>query len=155
LNFHDIKKLVKLVENSEIGRIEIEEPDFRIAIEKQLLTEAATQPPVVLPATAAPVTPATAPAPAPPVEETPAPADNQHVITSPMVGTFYTAPSPDDPDFASVGDEVTPGQVICIIEAMKVMNEIEADIRGIVRRVMVDNSQPVQFEDPLFIIEPL
>ncbi|MBC8477982.1 MAG: acetyl-CoA carboxylase biotin carboxyl carrier protein [Candidatus Delongbacteria bacterium] len=157
MNFQEIKKLVKLVESSKIGRIEVEEPDFRVEIEKQLPQPVATpfeMKPVIQSTPALTGTPAYIEA-APPGEVTPPAESPQHVITSPMVGTFYAAPSPDDPAFVAAGDEITPGQVICIIEAMKVMNEIEADIHGIVRRVMAENTQPVQFDDPMFIIEPL
>jgi len=156
VEFKEIKKLVNLVESSEIGRIEIEESGFRIEIEKQSAAPVAT-------VTTAPVmqsAPVVSTAPHPDAVQTTAAPDsavseNQHTITSPMVGTFYSKPSPDDPPFVKEGDEVAPGQVICIIEAMKVMNEIEADARGIVRRVLVADAQPVQFDDPIFEIEPL
>jgi acetyl-CoA carboxylase biotin carboxyl carrier protein len=156
VDFKEIKKLVNLVESSEIGRIEIEESGFRIEIEKQ---SGAT----VIAAPAAPVIQNLPVAPAASTlggiesasgSDTTV-SDTQHIVTSPMVGTFYSRPSPDDPPFVKEGDEVAAGQVICIIEAMKVMNEIEADVRGIVRQVIVANAQPIQFDEPMFEIEPL
>lgn len=156
MDFKEIKKLVNLVESSEIGRIEIEESGFRIEIEKQGAGSVITMP-------AAPVIQSAPVASAVPIQDGVKSAagsdttvsESEHTINSPMVGTFYSRPSPDDPPFVKEGDEVAPGQVICIIEAMKVMNEIEADVRGIVRQVIVANAQPIQFDEPMFEIEPL
>jgi acetyl-CoA carboxylase biotin carboxyl carrier protein len=112
------------------------------------------------PAASAPVAPsshpvASEPRPAAPVPSAPAaPAEEFHIIKSPIVGTFYAAASPDAPPFVKVGDEIQVGQVVCIIEAMKLMNEIDADVKGEVVRVLVENSQPVEYGQPLFAIRP-
>ena len=95
--------------------------------------------------------------PAVPGVEAPAPVDDVgsgHVMTSPFVGTFYRAPAPDDPPFSEVGQRVTKGQTLCIVEAMKLMNEIEADVSGVVKRIFVENAQPVEYDQKLFVIQP-
>lgn len=108
--------------------------------------------PVVMPA-AAP-----AAAPAAPKAESPAKAADEskyHTVKSPIIGTFYRTPSPDKPNFVNVGDEVKPGQIICIIEAMKLFNEIECDVKGKVVKVLVDHATPVEYDQPLLLIEPM
>ena len=114
----------------------------------------AAQPPAAAPAIAphpaAPEPKAAAPVPSAPA----APAEEFHIIKSPIVGTFYAASSPDTPPFVKVGDEIQVGQVVCIIEAMKLMNEIDADVKGQLVRVLVENSQPVEYGQPLFAIRP-
>lgn len=154
MKYQDIKRLVKLVEASDIDRIEIEEETFRISIEKN--TSAVLPPPPVQEHHYTVPAQSVSPAPAEPVaSETVVSADQPgHQVLSPMVGTFYRAPAPDSDPFVKEGDAVTAGQTICIIEAMKVMNEIEADVAGVVRSVLVENGHAVQFDDPLFVIEP-
>jgi len=157
VNYQDIKRLVKLVETSAIDRIEIVEETFRISIEKNL---SATSRPMPVPEQHYSVS-----APLPVSAETSVAVntaaateadagESGHTTTSPMVGTFYRAPSPDALPFVKEGDTVVAGQTICIIEAMKVMNEIEADISGVISKILVENAQAVQFDDPLFLIEP-
>ncbi|MFI5218460.1 MAG: acetyl-CoA carboxylase biotin carboxyl carrier protein, partial [Bacteroidia bacterium] len=110
--------------------------------------------PVALPAAAVAAPPKTETA--PPKTEAPKPADELklHVIKSPMIGTFYRTPGPDKPNFVNVGDEVKPGKAICIIEAMKLFNEIECDVSGKIVKVLVDNATPVEYDQPLFLVEP-
>ena len=148
-----IEYLIRLVEKSDIAEIEICEGwGHRIRITKQ--AQSAPQIP----------SPAAAPAPAPaavptPIEPAPGPSvpaaedPNLVKVVSPMVGTFYRASSPDTPAFVEVGSQVQPGQTLCIIEAMKIMNEITAEVPGNVRKVLVENAQPVEFGQTLFLIE--
>jgi acetyl-CoA carboxylase biotin carboxyl carrier protein len=107
--------------------------------------------PVAAPVAAAPAAApaAAAPAPAPASDES-----KYHVVKSPMIGTFYRASSPDKPNFVNVGDEIKQGKVICIIEAMKLFNEIESDISGRIVKVLVDNATPVEYDQPLFLVDP-
>lgn len=150
MDLRKIKKLIELLEESGIAEIEIREGEESVRISRVFPASGPTiatvmPPPVVAPAAAAshasPV--ATAAAPVTP---------DGHVVTSPMVGTFYASPSPDAPAFARVGQVVKVGDPLCIIEAMKIMNPIEADRAGTVVSVMAENGQPVEFEQPLFII---
>ncbi len=141
-----LKKLIKVVEDSQISELEIEEQGSgRVKIVKNLLPGA--QPVVHLP-----VAPQTATQPAPAAGEK---ADsNLFEITSPMVGTFYRAPSPGAALFVEVGDRVKPGQTLCILEAMKLMNELECEVAGVVSEICVENAEPVEFGTRLFLIEP-
>ena len=149
MDLRKIKKLIELLEESGIAEIEIREGEESVRISRMFAGTQAVM-------TAAPVHVApTAPTPAPAAAAAPvtAPATpDGHVVTSPMVGTFYASPSPDAPAFARVGQVVKVGDPLCIIEAMKIMNPIEADRAGTVVSVMVENGQPVEFEQPLFII---
>lgn len=155
MDFNEIKKLVKLVEGSGINSLEIEEGDFSIRIEGQNSRTTHAPAPVYQPAPAA--APALQPAEAPAaLAAAPAePASTLIEIKAPMVGTCYHAPNPDAPPFVKVGDTITPGQTLCILEAMKIMNEIEAEQAGRIVEILVDNTQPVQFEQVLFRIEAL
>jgi len=149
----DIKKvraLLKVVEENDIAEIEVEQDGLRIMIRKtnDAVYSAASIPAAATPiVAAAPVAAASAPA----VEESEEDPGGT-ILRSPIVGTFYTAPSPDDDDFAKVGDVVSEGQVVCIIEAMKIMNEIESEFSGKVLKVLVENAQPVEYDQPLFLI---
>ena len=155
MDLRKLKKLIDLVQESGIAEIEITEGEEKVRILKgggagaQAFVPSAPQMP-------APVAPAAArPAPAAPAAAAapePAAAQEGHVFKSPMVGTFYRAPSPDAKAFVEVGQAVKEGQTICIIEAMKLMNEIEADKTGVVKAVLVENGQPVEYGQPLFII---
>lgn len=150
MDFNEIRKLVQLVEKSTISSLEIEEGELSIRIEKQG-PPAVTAPPMpyaagVQPAPAAPAHPPAAPA--------PAAASHLLEVKAPMVGTFYRAAGPDKEPFVKVGDRITPGQTLCILEAMKIMNEIEAEVGGKVVEILVENTQPVQFDQVLFRIEP-
>lgn len=157
MDIRKVKKLIELLEESGVSEIEIREGEESVRI-----TRGAQPAP---PATAMVNTPP--PATAPPVnepaasrrsaEQHPTAADyaaKGHVITAPMVGIFYTAPSPDDPDFVAKGQTVQPGAVVCIIEAMKIMNQIEADAGGKLLDILVENGEAVEYGQPLFVIEP-
>lgn len=154
LSFEQIKELIELVAQHRLHTVEIERSGFRCRIDGE--APAAVQVPVVAPAPV-PATPAAAPVPAAGGDQAvPEPAPDTHdwhEMTSPIVGTFYAAPSPDAGPFVSVGDTVQKGQVLCIVEAMKLMNEIESDVNGVVREVLPKNAQPVEFGEPLFRIE--
>lgn len=159
MDFKQIQELIKMVNKSNIGELTIEQKDFRVTIKQK--EEHITQVMSAAPAHAAPVhtitpqPPASQPAPA---AETPktaeAPAANTITIKSPMIGTFYRRSSPDKPNLADVGSEVTPGKVVCIIEAMKLFNEIESEVKGKIIKVLVDDASPVEYDQPLFLVEP-
>lgn len=151
MDLRKLKTLIDLVSESNVSELEITEADGKVRIVKAGATPMVMAAPMVqqaAPMMAAPVA-AAAPAveAAAPVEET------GHVVKSPMVGTFYRSSSPGAKPFAEVGDAVKAGQAVCIIEAMKIMNEIEADKDGVISKILVDNGQPVEYGQPLFIIE--
>lgn len=154
MDIRSIRKLIEIVEQSDIAEIEIKEGEHNIRItrskEPVVISAPATQ---MAPAPMA--APAAAPVAAAPVAEAPAaPAEvSGHQVCSPMVGSFYSAPSPDADAFVKVGDQVNAGDTLCIIEAMKIMNPIESDVSGVVKKIMVSNADPVEFGQPLFIIE--
>ena len=153
MDIRKIKKLIELLEESGIAEIEIREGEESVRISRQSSAPAISIP--AAPQMAAPVTAAPAAAPvaaAAPAVEAPA-ASHGHEVKSPMVGTFYTAASPTSDPFVSVGQQVKAGDTLCIIEAMKMMNQIEADVSGKVVAIMVDNGSPVEFDQVLFIIE--
>jgi oxaloacetate decarboxylase alpha subunit len=148
----ELRALIKLVQRTGIGEIELESNGRSVRISAQggggtwVAAPAAPAPIAAAPAAAAAAAPAAAPA---------APASNHKAVTSPMVGTFYRSPAPDADPFVEVGDLVEVGQTVCIIEAMKLMNEIEAEVKGRVVQILVDNAQPVEFGQKLFLIEPV
>jgi acetyl-CoA carboxylase biotin carboxyl carrier protein len=161
MNVKEIKELIDLVARRGLAALEVEHAGFRLRIEGPRPQEApvvhrmVTMPhaePMELAPAAAPSL-AAAPAPAAPA---PAPAADAglHVVTSPIVGTFYRAPNPDSEPFVKVGDQVEKGKTLCIIEAMKLMNEIEADVAGTVEAIYPQNGQPVEFGERLFAIRP-
>jgi acetyl-CoA carboxylase biotin carboxyl carrier protein len=152
MDLRKLKKLIDLVQESGIGEIEITEGE-----EKVRISRASTSAPMMMaapqmqhlalgaaPGAAAPAAPAPAAAPAEP---------KGHTLKSPMVGTFYRAPSPGAPSFVEVGQSVSKGQTLCIIEAMKLLNEIESDVAGTIKAILVENGQPVEYGQPLFLIE--
>ena len=150
-----IKELIELVNSSSLTKFELKTNQIELKIEKE-------PPKVVTPAeggqpvqTAEPVTPKEFKSEKilPPSEDVETPEEKLHVIKSPLVGTFYRAPAPGAPPFVEEGDIVSPGQVLCIIEALKVMNEIESDVRGKVVKILVENGQPVEYGQPLFLID--
>ena len=148
-----IKKLIELLEESDIGELEIKEGEESVRISRnnpnaQYFTAAPAQAPAPAPA-AAPAAPAPA---ADSSDAAPAAQHNGHVVKSPMVGTFYRSPSPGSPAFVEVGQHVKVGDVICIVEAMKMMNQIEADKAGVVEAILVDDGEPVEFDQPLVTI---
>jgi len=156
MDINEIKKLIKIVENSNINDFSISEGNLKIKISKNgKVSQTFTAMP-------APEIPLAAPPPPTTTEisnseakkdETPASNANIHVITSPIVGTFYRAPAPDADPYVKVGDSISTGSVLCIVEAMKLMNEIESDINGKVVKILVDDATPVEFNQPLFEIE--
>jgi len=149
MDIRKIKKLIELLEESGIAEIEIKEGEESVRISRMpvgAVAQFAPQAPAaVAPAAAVPA----------PVAETaaPKPKSNEHVITAPMVGTFYASPSPGAKAFVEIGDEIKVGQVLCIIEAMKMMNQIEADKSGRIASIMARNGDPVEFGQPLFVVE--
>ena len=151
MDLRKLKKLIDLVEESGIAELEITEGEEKVKIVKSAVAlSAAVAPLAIAHATPAPSVAAPAPAGAP-VEPVAAGLEG-HAVKSPMVGTFYRTPSPDAKPFVEVGQSVKEGQIICIIEAMKLMNEIECDKSGTVSAVLVENGQPVEYGQPLFII---
>ena len=155
MDLNIIKKLVKIVDSSEITDLEIEENGFKVKIAKKIrAAKLDNQPSVVL---SQPSVPAELPAQKTAVEEKETPqetkSDNLHEIKSPIVGTFYRSPAPDADQYVSVGDSVTAGSVLCIVEAMKLMNEIESDVSGKIVKVLADNGKPVEYNQPLFLID--
>ena len=156
MDIRKVKKLIELLEESGIAEIEIHEGEESVRISRGSTVAAAPQAinvtapaPVAAPA---PV-PVNTPSSLPDTSSSDDYADEGHVITSPMVGIFYTSPSPEEPAFFEVGKEVKAGDVICIIEAMKIMNQIEADAGGKLVRVLVENGEAVEYGQPLFVIE--
>ncbi|HXJ52166.1 MAG TPA: acetyl-CoA carboxylase biotin carboxyl carrier protein [Burkholderiales bacterium] len=149
MDLRKLKKLIDLVQESGIAELEITEGEEKVKIVKGGHVSVSAAAPVQVVAAAEPRAPAAA-APAPAAE---APAGQEgHVVKAPMVGTFYRSPSPDAKAFVEVGQVVKEGDTICIIEAMKLMNEIEADAGGVVKAILVENGQPVEYGQPLFIL---
>ncbi len=154
MDLKQIHDLIKVVNKSNIGEISIEDKDGKVTIkqkeDKITVTSAPAQPvyasaPAAAPSAAAPVASAPAAAPA---------ADNLITIKSPMIGTFYRRASPDKPLLAEEGTEVSAGKVVCIIEAMKLFNEIESEVKGTIVKVLVEDASPVEFDQPLFLVQP-
>jgi acetyl-CoA carboxylase biotin carboxyl carrier protein len=163
MDFKQIQELIKMINKSNIGELTVEQKDFRITIKQK--EEQITQV-LSAPMTAIPVQPQAIqhnpppPPPQPVAAEKPKPqpessAENYVTIKSPMIGTFYRRSGPDKPAFVEVGDEVMPGKVVCIIEAMKLFNEIESEISGKIVKVLVEDASPVEYDQPLFLVEPV
>jgi acetyl-CoA carboxylase biotin carboxyl carrier protein len=149
----EIKELLRIFNESGVGELELQRGKDRLRIRKNV-TE--TAPPVLyMPSGAAPAAPAAGPAAhAESAAPSPAPETNQVLVKSPIVGTFYESPSPGDPPFVKVGDRVQPGQVLCIIESMKLMNEIEAEVAGVISARLVENGRAVEYGEALYAISP-
>lgn len=148
MDIKEIQELIKFVAKSGVSEVSIDRKDFKITI------KAAGNAPMIVNATM----PAAAPVQqlaAAPVAAAPAEASNLITIKSPMIGTFYRSSSPDKPSFVNVGDEVGTGKVVCIIEAMKLFNEIESEVSGKIVKILVDNASPVEYDQPLFLVEPM
>ena len=156
MNIKEIQDLIKFVAKSGVNEVEIEQKDFKIIIKsqaeakEQIIVQAA--PVVAAPVAALPPAPAAAAAPA----AAPAEEENSNYITvkSPMIGTFYRSAGPDKDSFVNVGDTIGVGDTVCIIEAMKLFNEIEAEVSGKIIKVLVDDSTPVEYDQPLFVVDP-
>lgn len=163
MNIKEIQDLIKFVAKSGVSQVDIEQKDFKITIksdspereEKQIIVQAAPAP------AAAPAPVAAAPVSAPAPAATPAPAEEQSAddskyvtVKSPIIGTFYRSPGPDKDPFINVGDTIAVGDTVCIIEAMKLFNEIESEVSGKIVKVLVDDSSPVEYDQPLFLVDP-
>ena len=159
MEYKQIQELVKMINKSNISELSIKDGEFEITIKQEsgltgtpvMYAQPAMAAPQAEPVMQAPA-PATASAPA----ATPAPAANNdklHTIKSPMIGTFYRSPSPDKPPFVNVGDEIKPGMPLCIVEAMKLFNEIESEVSGKVVKVLIDEASPIEYDQPMFIVE--
>jgi acetyl-CoA carboxylase biotin carboxyl carrier protein len=157
MDFKQIQELIKMVNKSNIGEVTIEENGQRVTIKqkKDAAPVYAAQQMVSAPF-AAPPPPASVAAATPPKtgDDAAPPASNLLTIKSPMIGTFYRRQSPDKPLLAEVGADVAPGKVVCIIEAMKLFNEIESEIKGKIVKVLVEDASPVEYDQPLFLVEP-
>lgn len=164
MNLNEIQDLIKLVSKSGLTEVEIEKKDFKLTIkaekargsEQPIIVQSA---PVAAPMISAPVMASTPAASAPQVTETPAAANTQDdskliTVKSPMIGTFYRSSGPDKNPFVSVGSTIQKGDKVCIIEAMKLFNEIESEISGKIVKVLVDDASPVEYDQPLFLVEP-
>ena len=174
MDLSQIRELLKIIAESGVAEVEIEEDDFKLVVRRtptqvslhtpqsfQLPPQPAQSPyqasqPVIVPPPASPAPSPPLP-PASPSEATPpeplAPTHDEHVIKAPIVGTFYSAPAPDAQPFVSIGDQVSEGDTLCIIEAMKLMNEIESEVSGTIKKILIKNSEPVEYDQPLFIIQ--
>jgi acetyl-CoA carboxylase biotin carboxyl carrier protein len=161
MDLKQIHELIKLINKSNIGEISIEDKDGKVTIKQkeEPLTQYA---PAALPQqvynvvspSASTAQDAPAPSQAPAVAPAPKPSDNLITVRSPMIGTFYRRPSPDKPNFIEIGSEMVEGKTICIIEAMKLFNEIEAEISGTVVKILLEDNSPVEYDQPLFLVEP-
>lgn len=159
MDFKQIQELIKLVNGSNIGEVSVEQKDFKVTIKQK--EEHITQVVAPMQQHHAPVQQPAAPQQnlqqsisSQAAEKVPETSANTITIKSPMIGTFYRRPSPDKPNFVEVGDEVTTGKVVCIIEAMKLFNEIESEVSGKVVKILVEDSSPVEYDQPLFLVEP-
>ena len=162
MDFKQIQELIKMINKSNIGEVTIEEKGFKLTIKQK---EEPVQNVIAAPVHTAPMMtamPQQAPvaqiaqnnAPAGDKPKTDAVADNMITIKSPMIGTFYRSSAPGKPAFIEIGDEITPGKVVCIIEAMKLFNEIESEVKGRIVKVLVEDASPVEYDQPLFLVEP-
>ncbi|MDX2198381.1 MAG: acetyl-CoA carboxylase biotin carboxyl carrier protein [Phycisphaerae bacterium] len=160
MNIEHIRELVSLMVDNDLNRIEIQEGETHILLKRGQLVAASapvvvSAPPAVhAPAPVAHAAPPPAPAPSASAPAAPAASSNETLIRSPMVGTFYSAADPSSPSFVKIGDSIGPSTVVCLIEAMKVFNEIKAEVSGRIARMLVNNGQAVEFDQPLFAVTP-
>jgi acetyl-CoA carboxylase biotin carboxyl carrier protein len=162
MDFKQIQELIKLINKSNIGEVSIEEKGFKLTIkqkEEAAQTVIASPQPYPqayqTPVAAVPQAPAAPASSAEKTKATDSATDNLITIKSPMIGTFYRSASPGKPAFVEVGDEITTGKVVCIIEAMKLFNEIESEVKGRIVKVLADDASPVEYDQPLFLVEPM
>jgi acetyl-CoA carboxylase biotin carboxyl carrier protein len=151
MDIRKIKKLIELLEESDLAEIEVQEGEESVRISRTM-----NQPTQTFISAAAPPLATTAPAPVESTQQEPDKGEAQpagHTITAPMVGTFYRAPAPGATPFVEIGQRVSAGDSLCIIEAMKMLNQIESDKDGVIKNILVENGQPVEYGEPLFIIE--
>ncbi|MBC8053155.1 MAG: acetyl-CoA carboxylase biotin carboxyl carrier protein [Sphingobacteriaceae bacterium] len=156
MDIKQVQELIRFVSKSGVNEVSIEEKDFKITIKTNQPPIFASAPVAVsAPVAAAPAPAAVSVTPAAPAAPSSADESSKYVtVKSPMIGTFYRSASPDKPFFVNVGDEIKVGQVICIIEAMKLFNEIESEVSGRIVKILVENSSPVEYDQPLFLVEP-
>jgi acetyl-CoA carboxylase biotin carboxyl carrier protein len=162
MDFKQIQELIKLINKSNIGEVTVEEKGFKITVKQkeehiQQVISAPFQQhqaPSYSPPPAVSAAPVAAPATNGKSKPVEAVSDNLIPIKSPMIGTFYRSSAPDKPSFVNVGDETEPGKVVCIIEAMKLFNEIESEVKGKIVKVLVEDASPVEFDQPLFLVDP-
>jgi acetyl-CoA carboxylase biotin carboxyl carrier protein len=159
MDFKQIQELIKMVNKSNIGELTIEQKDFKVTIKQkeEHVSQIIAAPQQVAYASAPVAQPQQGAAASAPAQDKPKAAEvasNLVTIKSPMIGTFYRKSSPDKPNLVEPGDEVTQGKVVCIIEAMKLFNEIESEISGKIVKVLVDDASPVEYDQPLFLVEP-
>lgn len=153
MDLRKIKKLIELVEESGISELEIQEGEESVRISRSSPATAMQAAQYAIPAAPVAAAPVASPAPIAPVAVESSNEPAGHLVRSPMVGTFYSAPSPGSKDFATVGQKVEVGDVLCIVEAMKMMNQIESDKAGVVKQIMHTSGEPVEFDEPMFVIE--
>ena len=157
MEIKDIQKLLDFIAHSGLDEVNIETGEFKVSVKRnaagQFVPAAPTPVSAPAPVAAAPVPQVSVPAPPPPAPK----ADDSKYLTikSPMIGTFYRSGGPDKPSFVEIGDEVTAGKVVCIVEAMKLFNEIESEISGRIVKVLIENATPVEYDQPLFLVEPI
>jgi acetyl-CoA carboxylase biotin carboxyl carrier protein len=162
MDYKQIQELIKLINKSNIGEVSIEENDFKITIKQKkdkeaqpaYISQPAMQSPFMYQAPPALSSQTQTGQASPDTTNNTQKPDNLITIKSPMIGTFYKRPSPDKPIFVEVGDEISPGKVVCIIEAMKLFNEIESEVSGKIVKILVEDSSPVEYDQPLFLVEP-
>jgi acetyl-CoA carboxylase biotin carboxyl carrier protein len=152
MDIRKVKKLIELLEESDVAEIEIHEGEESVRISRHGSVPVAAAAPVAMPQAPAPAPQPAAAAPAPAAEES-SDEIQGHAVKSPMVGTFYRSPSPGSKPFIEVGQQVSAGDTLCIIEAMKILNQIESDKSGTVKQILVENGEPVEYNEPLFVIE--
>ena len=155
MDLKQIHELIKIINKSNIGEISIEDKDGKVTIKQkeEPAVNVTAAPSHQVYTTSAPSVAAAPVQSAAPAAAAPK-ADNLITVKSPMIGTFYRRPSPDKPILAEVGSEITPGKVVCIIEAMKLFNEIESEVKGTIVKVLVEDASPVEYDQPLFLVEP-
>lgn len=158
MNPKEIKNMIDFIAKSGLAEVNIETEEFKIKVKRDTEAQVVASAPVAAPAPVATPAPAAAPVAAEPANA-PAPAaaddSSKYVeIKSPMIGTFYRSPKPEDPSFVNVGDSISVGDKVCIVEAMKLFNEIESEISGTIVKVLVDNASPVEYDQPLFLVDP-
>jgi acetyl-CoA carboxylase biotin carboxyl carrier protein len=161
MDFKQIQELIKMINKSNIGEVSIEEKGFKLTIrqKEEAVQHVLAAAPQTIQAFPSQIQVPAAPAPAAPATEKTKPAaetqaDNLITIKSPMIGTFYRSSSPGKPPFVEIGDEITPGKVVCIIEAMKLFNEIESEVKGRIVKMLADDASPVEYDQPLFLVDP-
>jgi len=162
MDFKQIQELIKMVNKSNIGELTVEQKDFRITIKQkeEHVTQVVSAPVQTAPVQAPTIQPVlqqqqqATPAADKPKQQAETSADNFVTIKSPMIGTFYRRSGPDKAAFVEVGDDVAPGKIVCIIEAMKLFNEIESEVSGKIVKVLVEDASPVEYDQPLFLVEP-